>query len=135
MRAFLPSGVRVTSLASFLWLALAALLVFGSAPGCGKSGSKPAQSYVVRGQITVMPGERQEIEIHHEAIADFVNYSGDKVGMMAMIMPFGVDRGLDLSGVAVGDKVEFTIAMDWDRKPAGYLTAIRKLPPDTELAL
>ena len=82
-----------------------------------------------------MPGARQEVEIHHEAIPDFVDYRGEKAGMMAMVMPFGLADGLDLGDIAVGDKVEFTLAVDWDRKPSGYLTRIRKLPADTTLSL
>ena len=106
-------------------------------PGCSKSGDapEPAQSYVVRGQVRVMPGERPEIEIQHEAIPDFVDYRGKQAAMAAMTMPFGLAPGLALHGIAVGDKVEFTMAVDWDRKPSGYLTAIRKLPADTNLVL
>lgn len=119
------------------WSTILALFVLAALCGCDKSSgdTAPAQTYVVRGLVKVMPGERQEIEIHHEAIPDFVNYSGKKVGMMAMTMPFGLQKGLDVGAVAVGDKVEFGLAVDWNRKPSGYLTSIRKLPADTQLSL
>jgi hypothetical protein len=96
------------------------------------------RSYVVRGQITTVfeavPDRPRELEIHHEAIPEFINYSGKQVGMAAMTMPFRVRKGLDLARLAVGDKVEFTMAVDWERKPPGQITAILELPADTPLS-
>lgn len=107
-----------------------------SAMGCrDATPSQPVRTYSVRGQVHVLHTARNEIEIHHEAIPTFVDYRGEPTGMMAMIMPFGVDSGVSLRGIGPGDKVSFTIAVDWARSPASRVTAIRKLPPDTPLTL
>lgn len=97
--------------------------------------STEAAQYQVRGQVKLLPTDLNEIEIHHEAMPDFVNQRGKKSGMVAMVMPFAVEEGLSLAGIEVGDIVAFTLAVHWNHKPALKITAIEKLPADTELSL
>lgn len=126
------SPLRSTPLFATVVCALA--LTWSS--GCSESKKRvPTQSYVVRGQVKVIYPEQHELEVHHEAIPDFVDYRGERVGMMPMVMPFGVDRALSLDELAVGDKLELTIVVDWDDKPAATVTRIRRLPGDTPLRL
>mgnify|MGYP001187670412 FL=1 len=95
------------------------------------------RSYSVRGEIVRLPDPadpQYEIWIRHEAIPDFTTDSGEVVGMDAMTMPFGVADGLDLSAVAVGDKILFTLTVSWaDRAQPARVTAIEKLSEETEL--
>jgi Cu/Ag efflux protein CusF len=95
-----------------------------------------AASYTVRGQIETLPAAAgQSIFLHHEAIPTFVTHDGKQAGMMSMTMGFAVAPGVSLDGLAKGDKVEFTFAVDWETSPTTQITAIRKLPPETTLDL
>ena len=117
---------------------ISSLALFGSCKkdaGDGESSTKAAQ-YQVRGQVKLLPtASSNEIEIHHEAMPDFVNQRGKKTGMVAMVMPFFLAEGLSLANIAVGDIVAFTLDVDWNRKPVLQITAIEELPADTELSL
>jgi len=95
-----------------------------------------AATYTVRGQIETLPASGgQSLYLHHEAIPSFVTHDGKQSGMMSMTMGFAVAPGVSLEGLAKGDKVEFTFAVDWKNSPATQITAIRKLPPETTLEL
>src|SRR5690349_20165132 len=91
------------------------------ATGCGKGekGGPPAdQTYRTRGMVEELPAPpSNEIMIHHEPIPDFINAAGEKVGMNSMVMPFAVGRGVDTSGLKVGDPVEFTFEIRWKSEP------------------
>ena len=118
--------------------------------GCGESGGpaepaaqepssserQPDQIYTVRGQIAQLPDPENPakgLQIQHENIPDFINRSGERSGMKPMTMPFTPAPGLDLSGLAIGDKIEFTFDVDWDGSPLFQVTAIEPLAAETEL--
>lgn len=117
---------------------------FGIPVGCKKdeseavatraSGSEISE-YQLRGLIKYIAPTGAEVEIHHEAMPEFVDRHGEKSGMMAMVMPFGLGEGLSLDGLAVGDKVEATLTVGWNRKPVLQITKIEKLPAATELEI
>ncbi len=107
---------------------------------CGQheSASQPAvvHTYDVRGVVRQLPrpaAPQPEIWIRHESISDFVDISGKVKGMDSMTMPFFPARELSLVGIAVGDKITFTLEVDWDATPPAQLTAIEKLPAETVL--
>ena len=56
-------------------------------------------------------------------------------GMAAMTMPFPVDSAVNLTGFAAGDPVRFELRVDWEAARPVVVTAMEKLPADTELAL
>jgi Cu/Ag efflux protein CusF len=100
-------------------------------------GDAPGERYTVRGAVeNLTEAQGQPVAlIHHEAIPDFVDGYGEKRTMMSMAMAFGIERGVSLDGIAVGDKVEVTFAVDRERYPSFHITALRELPADTELTL
>ena len=125
-----------------LILALAALPLLSTLQGCGRaeppaaSDTTTARSYTIRGIIRQLPAPDQAgvpLLIHHEAIADYVNASGNAAPMDAMTMPFSTDAGLDMAGLAAGDKVVFELRVDWNADAAMLITSIEKLPRDTVL--
>lgn len=101
-------------------------------------------AYTVRGKVVIIPSAERpidDLQIKHEAIPDykdregvvFVNSKGVK-GMMSMTMGFPVAEGVSLEGIAPGDIVEFTFVTTWgEQYPTYEVTAITKLPADTEL--
>ncbi len=102
---------------------------------CGREAPPPpADVYTVRGVVERLPqvgGPDSGLYIHHAAIPSFRDEHGKVVGMMSMTMPFPVAAGVSLAGIAPGDAVQFTFAVEW-KQPAGYqLTRIEKLPPGT----
>lgn len=105
-------------------------------PGPAAPSSPTAQTYTVRGQVTMVPmpnDPASQLRIHHEAIADFKDQSG-KEGMSAMDMPFTPAKGLSLANVKSGDKVEFVLSVDWPQNRI-EITRIKVLPADTALKL
>lgn len=125
-------------------LALTLAGVFGIlTAGCsGEGGSGAAASdetleYTVRGRVLRLPTspvDGNEIQVHHEAIPEFVRKDGT-TGMNAMIMPFPLGPGLTTEGIEPNDVLELDFAVNWARKPHYYVTRIEKLPPDTTLDL
>ncbi len=139
-----PRLLATLALASLLLLPLAACGGDGAetaAPeGTETAGETPAaydvQTYEVRGQITGLPDDadpQANLTIRHEAIDDFVSMNGEVVGMSSMSMPFPVADDVDLAEREVGDKVRFTLSVDWDGDPAYQVTSMEALPEDTEL--
>jgi Cu/Ag efflux protein CusF len=134
-------GVRRRSRPAFAAAVLAALVVSALALGaCKQEPDAPAAQYTVRGEIKSLPqpGGDAIVYVHHEAIPTFVTREGQQRGMPSMSMPFGVPAGVsgvNLEGLAPGDKVEMTFAVHWDQNPATQITAIRELPADTQLTL
>jgi Cu/Ag efflux protein CusF len=117
---------------------LAALVALALAAGaCKQEPAAPAAQYTVRGEIKSLPqpGGDAVLYVHHEAIPTFVTREGQQRGMMSMSMPFGVPAGVSIEGLAPGDKVVFTFAVQWDENPPTQLTTIRELPADTQLQL
>lgn len=138
--------------------ALAALTLALAACGSkNESSSAPADPlagltvhvYTVRGEIIALPDAAQDLQVRHEAIAEFKNPDGS-LGMNTMIMPFwppqGIPKddpriaariaGLSLDGLAASDKVELTFDVLWDadNKLVGYYaTSVTPLPVDTAL--
>jgi len=108
--------------------------------GCGE-GSEPdvtattpvVVEYEVRGEVLELPDAEtgSRLRIHHEAIPLFMNKKGEITGMDEMAMFFPLGEGVDLSGYDIGDKVRFTMVVDWS--PGWYIKTIEKLPPETEL--
>lgn len=139
-----PRLLATLALASLLLLPLAACGGDGAetvAPEGADTASETAaadevQTYQVRGQITGLPDDadpQANLTIRHEAIDDFVSMNGEVVGMSSMSMPFPVADDVDLDAREVGDKVRFTLTVDWDGDPAYQVTSMEALPEDTEL--
>jgi hypothetical protein len=123
-------------------LAIAAVLFLSLAgEGCRRQSTPPPlppadQTYTTRGLIETLPQEPGgPLEVHHERIADFQDRHGEVVGMDPMIMPFVPAAGVDLSGLAPGDPVEFTWEMRWNARPNALIVKLTKLPAGTALEL
>lgn len=119
-------------------MALAALAAAVLWLGCSRTPpSPPAEhTYTVRGRIAGLPSASapgSSLQIQHEAIPEFVNSKGVKSGMASMTMPFPVAKGLEVSGLAVGDLVEFVWEMRWTPPAFSRVVQIKKLPAGTEL--
>lgn len=92
-----------------------------------------AASYTLRGRIEQLPDpavKGSTLQIHHEKVPTFTDQDGKVIGMNEMVMPFPPAAGLSLDGFAVGDNVEFTFEVRWDRIPFQQATRIAKLPVD-----
>lgn len=116
------------------------LLVLGIAAaagtGCLGKGSGSARSYTVRGQVVLLPDPGNPgtgLTLNHEAVDQFVDRSGEVVGMDPMSMPFPIAKNLSLEGIRVGDLVEFKLHVDWGGDPEVEITEIHKLPANTKL--
>ncbi len=117
--------------------AIASLLVLLAGVGCGGGGSgagdTPASGpspevYEVHGVLRQLPsGPGRELMIEHEAIPDFRNRAGERVGMAPMTMGFPPAEGLSLEGFAPGDSVVFRFEVRWEGSPPLRLTEIRHL--------
>jgi len=106
-------------------------------PAPAAAGS--VQTYTTRGVVVQLPEAGKPanlLQIHHETIPDFVNQAGDTVGMPSHPMPFpSFAPGVAISGLALGDKVEFTFEVTWGGSTTYRVTRIMKLDPETPLAL
>lgn len=122
----------------------AVLLALMAVPACReeRTAAPPAEQaragasvYRMRGQVLSLPDPAQGLglTIHHEAVDTFADLDGDVVGMDAMTMPFPTAAGVDLAPLAAGDKVAFTLEVDWEGDPPYRITAIEELPADTPL--
>jgi Cu/Ag efflux protein CusF len=99
-----------------------------------KAGTKSANaSYTVRAMVKGKAAS--SVMLHHEAIPDFVNASGEKAPMMSMSMKFGLKDATIAAEVKPGDKVSVTFEVDWNKKPAVIANKFEKLPEETELDL
>jgi Cu/Ag efflux protein CusF len=118
-----------------LILALAAMLI----PACGHKDDTPKTpdaTYTVRGEVDSLPvaGDKTtEFRVHHEAIDNFKNEQGKVVGMNSMTMDFPPAKGVDLSNLKKGDKVEMVFSVWWKATPPWMATKVTKLPDDTKL--
>ncbi|MFN7020094.1 MAG: hypothetical protein ACK4WH_02040 [Phycisphaerales bacterium] len=97
---------------------------------------EPDAKYIVRGRVEMLPiaGRPQtEFVAYHEAIPEFKRFDG-KLGMNEMSMPFPLAKGLDVSGLKIGDIVEIEFGV-WMQPRNRHMEAqrIKKLPADTKL--
>ena len=103
--------------------------------GCGAEEVSGWEVYRVRGVIESLPDASDPtsgLRVHHEAIPTFVGADGRMVGMGAMTMPFTPAAGVSLDGLGVGDKVAFTLRMNFVDNRA-EVAEFSKLPDDTQL--
>lgn len=98
--------------------AVALLLVLGGAPGC--SGLPSGKLYPIRGEVVSVTAARNEVVLHHEAIASF---------MQGMTMPFPVANRDLLEGVEPGDRVEGVLLVEGARYALVSLAEIPKPTP------
>ncbi|MGC4001594.1 MAG: hypothetical protein QM767_30685 [Anaeromyxobacter sp.] len=95
-----------------------------------------AQRYTVRGELLRIEGSgpTRQLWIRHEAIPDFVDGQGRKVGMASMVMPFGIEADVQpaVDGLVPGAKLRFRLAVDWSRNRFA-LESLEPLPADTHL--
>ena len=96
----------------------------------------------ILGEISALPGSLpgEDMKIRHEHIPDFKSETGEVhvaadgvTGMKSMTMPFPLSEGLSLDGFSVGDKVRFSFRVNWGGGVPWELTAIERLPQDTEI--
>ena len=129
----LHARLRLSS-ALVLTLALALPLACKQKPTTRVGPS--AQRYTVRGEVVGVEGPEggRSFVIRHEAIPDFVDATGARVGMAPMTMTYRAGPGAADADAKPGDKVRFRFAMDW-KTNAMELEAIERLPPDTALEL
>ena len=93
-----------------------------------------ARTYEVRGLVRQLPsGPGTELMIYHEEIPDLVDDRGEMVGMEAMTMSFPIADEALLEGIELGDRVAFSLRLDWEGSPALEITHIEALPPDVRL--
>lgn len=106
------------------------------APVRPSSRGEPDHTYVVRARVEMLPVAGKpttEFVVHHEAIPEFVGFSGEK-GMESMSMPFPLAKSASLEGVKVGDAVEVTFVVWMTPGVRGFeARQIRKLPDSTRL--
>lgn len=119
-------------------LALIASLCCMPLLGCHKQEAAPAATHTVQGVVKMwpaiaQPGNGKTVVVLHQAIPQFKDQEGNVVGMMAMPMPFTLAKGLDVAGISVGSKVEFTFGVFWKDPNPTRILAIKKLPDDTQI--
>lgn len=122
-------------LAPLAVLCLVAAACAGSAPEVTETAGD-VHVYEIRGQVTALPDPADplsNLRVRHEAIPHFVSIDGQVVGMDSMNMPFPVAAGLDLSEIAVGDKVRMTFEVEWEGEIPYQATKMEKLPADAVL--
>ncbi len=110
-------------------------LMFCLLSGCSEAEKPAGETYRVRGVIVSLPAAGNpvsELRIHHEAIPTFINKDGRMEGMGAMTMPFTPATGVSLDGLEVGDKVVFTLRMNFATNRS-EVAEFSELSQDTEL--
>lgn len=124
--------MRAPSVAS----ALSALCLLVAACAPSAAPPAPAAQYQVRGEILRLPEPpARDLVIRHEAIPSFRNENGKVVGMEAMTMPFTLAPEVAVEGLAVGDRIEFTLEVRWD-DPSRFarVTRVARLPEGARLS-
>jgi hypothetical protein len=90
----------------------------------------------VRGEVTRLPSAAEPaLFVRHEAIPGFVDMDGEVVAMESMTMPFPLAAGVALAGIAPGDRVRFTLEVEWEGDPPYRITRVEKLAAGTVLDL
>ncbi len=101
----------------------------------GSGAPSDAQRYTVRGEILRLPRPGSaELVVRHEAVPAFVDASGRRAPMEAMVMPFPLAPSASTQGLSVGDKVAFELVVDW-AKPSLEIRRLERLPEGTVLQL
>lgn len=98
------------------------------------SASRPlaaedSHTFKVTGVIKGLPGNglsANEILVKHEPIPDYRDETGKVVGMMAMTMPFYLDKSTSLEGIAIGDAVELVVEQQIKPTFSDKVISIRK---------
>ena len=124
-------------LALCLTLALAGCSTEPEAPERPERPERPAKTYETRGIVRQLPAAGTpgaELFIHHEAIPSFESIDGEVTGMDSMAMGFPVPEPGLIEGLNVGDKVAFSLLVDWNGSPPLLITDLQKLPADTVLS-
>lgn len=117
---------------------LGAVLLLALAAACPKPeqprADPSAPRYTVRGEVVQVKDEPsgRTLLVRHEAIPDFVNSSGERVGMSAMVMPFQVGPAVRDVELKPGDRVRLRFAVDW-KVNAMEIESIEQLPASTAL--
>jgi hypothetical protein len=115
---------------------LLALLAIPGLTACQSKNPESGRIYTVRAQVVGLPDPANPgtgLTLNHEAIDEFVDRSGEVVGMDPMSMPFPVAEGVSLDGIEVGDVVEVELRVDWGGDPEVAITGVRELPRGTKL--
>ncbi len=131
-----PAQPRLGQLATRCSLVVTAVLMILTI-ACS-SESKPDETtddgqvhtYIVRGVIRQLPDPgdpSKQLLILHEAIPDWVNDEGYETGMPGMTMPFPPAPDVDLSSFSPGDRVRFTLRLNWETAPRLQVTRIEHL--------
>ncbi len=115
------------------WGLALGLLAILLAAGCVRK--ERGHNYVVRGQVVDLPspGNGNLLQLHHEAVDDFVTREGKAEGMDSMTMPFLVAKTVSLRDIQAGDKIEVILHVDWKADRAVEITGLRKLAPGQTL--
>ena len=123
-------------------LALVAIAAFGAcaaepdATAADGPDQATVQRYETRGVVSRLPSESAPaLYVRHETIPDFVGFDGEVAAMDSMTMPFPLAEGIDLAGIEPGDKVAFTLEVEWEGDDPYRISRIEELPPDTEPGL
>jgi hypothetical protein len=125
------SAVSGKAFRSFLLLILLPLLATGCAGPAEERTT--GHTYTVRARVQQLPAQGGGLYLTHEAIDDWVGRSGKVEGMSTMTMPFPLAEGVSLEGIEPDDVVEVQLHVDWEADLAVQITALRELPPDTQL--
>lgn len=121
-----------------LWGLLIAAVICSLACSSGETSAPQAKAYTVKGRLEAVEPATNGwgiLRIHHEAIADFRDESGAKVGMGVMTMPFAYGPGVDPAKLSVGGPVKMVFDMDYQRSPKLMIKSIEALPKGTSLTL
>lgn len=114
---------------------LAALTLFVGV-GCDRQGDNgeaqgEVYTYRVRGQVVSVDGH--DVQVHHEAIPEFVHMSGEADGMEEMVMPLTLAPDIDPSSIEPGDRISFSLHVRWEPRADSWIDNITPLPEDAEL--
>ena len=121
------------------WVSGAFIAVaLGANAACTKPPEPPAATHTVQGVVKLFPaatkpGNGKTIVVLHQAIPKFKDQEGKEVGMVPMPMPFTISSGVDVSGIALGSKVEMTFGVFWKEPNPTRILAIKKLPDDAKI--
>ncbi|MGB0678834.1 MAG: copper-binding protein [Polyangiales bacterium] len=115
---------------------LSAVLLTAACGRGGASQDKPAATYRVRAEVVHVDAKAGELTLRHEAIDPFVDSTGKKVGMPAMVMPFQVTEHLRPASrkLRAGTKLQLRFQVRWQPEAELRIVAWRKLPAHTTLS-
>lgn len=123
----------------FVFILGSVLVSVSALEGCDRTPAVTATgpTHTVRGKVLKLPvagDPSSSFSVFHETIADWLRPDGTK-GMNAMVMPFPLDSGAKLDGIAVGDVVELVVRQQPGNSVPYLAVSVRKLPPETTLTL